>query len=275
MPETTKEKIGIAFYFGLFVFIFLIIFQPFGIDGNSDTVLWMTAGYGLITFFIVAIVSFGIGFMESGFANPDTWTIKHFLILSVVNLILIGIGNWAFDTFFISEKEHEYSLFTFLFITLSVGIFPILLSIHFYENLMTNKNRLIADETTGIILARKQQHTNRLHHFQSSTKNESVSVHSNEIVCIKADGNYCKFFYSKEDLLLKKMLRISLRSVEDELKSEPKIMRCHRSWLVNLEKVQRVTGSARNISLSMENCTFSVPVSRSYAQSVTNALRHL
>lgn len=275
MLETTREKIGIAFYFGFFVFLFLLIFQPFGLGEYTDTIVRVTAGFGLITFLSVIITTFGLRLLKSDITSPDTWSIKHHLILSFVNLTVIALGNWAYSSMFLSGKIHPHTLFSYLFITLAVGIFPVILSVYYYDNRLTNKNRHLANETTGIIRARKQQHENKVNHFESSVKSESFSVLSSNIICIKAEGNYCSFYFLEKDVLQKKLLRIPLKSVENELETAPGIMRCHRSWLVNPEKVQSVSGTARSISLTMEYCDFKVPVSRNYANMVTSVLRHI
>jgi len=275
MLETTREKIGIAFYFGFFVFMFLLIFQPFGLGEYADTIVWVTAGFGLITFLSVVITTFGLRILKSDITNPDTWSIKHHLLLSFTNLTVIAIGNWAYSLLVLPGKIHHHTLFGYLFITLAVGIIPVILSVLFYDNRLSNKNKHLADETTDIIHARKQQQENPVHHFESSVKSESVSLRTSDIICIKAEGNYCSFYFIKNDVLTKKLLRISLKLVEKELETEPRILRCHRSWLINPDKVQSLSGTARNISLSMEYCKFSIPVSRNYANIVTNVLRHI
>jgi len=272
--ETSREKLGISAYFGFFIFIFLLIFQPFGISDTPDTVLWVTLGYGVITFLVVAAIVFGAGVIMPGFFNPDEWAVKHHLLLSVANLVVISAANWAYAKYFAIDGEHHYSLLSFLFITLVVGIFPVLFSIYYYENKFARENSLLADETTNIINSNKLNDENKQYNFTSSTKNEKISIPIADLICIKAEGNYCNFFFIEKDKFSRKLLRISLKSTEDELQKEPKIIKCHRSWLINLDKVQSVKGTARSLTVSMNMMPFNIPVSRNFANSVTNALRH-
>ena len=276
MLETKREKIGISFNIGFFVSIFLLIFQPFGIGVNTNSIalIGITLGYGLITFFSVAITTIFLPVILPNFFNPDKWSIKHHLILSFVNLALIAIGNWTYSII-LSDDVHHHTLTAYLFNTLAVGFFPVIFSVLFYDNKFSNKNKHIADETNSIINARKIQQENTEHHFKSAVKSESISLFPSDIVCIKAEGNYCNFFFIKDKVLTKELLRIPLKLVEEELDKESKIMRCHRSWLINIDKVQSLSGTARNITLTMEYCKFLVPVSRNYANIVTKVLRHI
>ena len=53
--ETRQDMAG-AFLTGLFVFLFLSVFQPFGLSGNEPRLKSiLMAGYGLVSFLVIAL----------------------------------------------------------------------------------------------------------------------------------------------------------------------------------------------------------------------------
>jgi DNA-binding LytR/AlgR family response regulator len=71
------------------------------------------------------------------------------------------------------------------------------------------------------------------------------------------------------------MLRNTLRTMEDELREES-VIRCHRSYLVNIEKVKLIRREKDGLSLELDSipaCT--VPVSRTYMHDVLGAFGHV
>ena len=69
-------------------------------------------------------------------------------------------------------------------------------------------------------------------------------------------------FYVQDGQLKNRMLRTTLKKMEDALAEHSQFFRCHRTYLVNLEKVQRVSGNAQGYRLHLEALEETVPVSR-------------
>lgn len=63
------------------------------------------------------------------------------------------------------------------------------------------------------------------------------------------------------------MLRSSLSRLENQLEGQ-NIVRCHRSFIVNLDKVEKVTGNAQGYKLHLETPELVVPVARKYSEIV-------
>jgi DNA-binding LytR/AlgR family response regulator len=71
------------------------------------------------------------------------------------------------------------------------------------------------------------------------------------------------------------MLRNTLRTLEEELR-EAVIIRCHRSWLVNIQKVKLIRREKDGLMLELDSIPPSeVPVSRTYMHEVLAAFGHV
>ena len=64
--------------------------------------------------------------------------------------------------------------------------------------------------------------------------------------------------------LKKVTYRVTLSSFEAQLEKSSGLVRCHRSYLVNLKNVENISGNAQGLKLELKNQSEMVPVSRKY-----------
>ena len=88
-----------------------------------------------------------------------------------------------------------------------------------------------------------------------------------------AQGNYIQVVFIDENLKqVKKMIRATMKSLEENLKDYPTFLRVHRSYIVNKNKITKSTGNAQGITLYLDNTTEIVPVSRKFIPFIKNIL---
>ena len=94
--------------------------------------------------------------------------------------------------------------------------------------------------------------------------NSLVKINVSDILFIRADDNYSRIFTIKKNYLLSK----TLKSLEGKLPKE-KFMRVHRSYIVNLNTIEKIK----------ENTIFihkhSLPISRSYMDALFQRINKL
>ena len=71
----------------------------------------------------------------------------------------------------------------------------------------------------------------------------------------------------------RQLLRITLKEAEEAATACPSIIRCHRAFLVNLDKVVKVDGNQQGYRLHLEGCKNAIPVSRTYAKKLKERLK--
>ena len=71
-------------------------------------------------------------------------------------------------------------------------------------------------------------------------------------------------FIIDENKLKKVTHRVTLSSFEIQLKEVSSLVRCHRSYMVNLNKVKNISGNAQGLKLELINHSEIIPVSRKY-----------
>lgn len=101
-----------------------------------------------------------------------------------------------------------------------------------------------------------------------------ISLLRSDILYLQGSDNYVTVWYQAQNKVMKFMLRNTLRTMEDELKQES-VIRCHRSYLVNIGKVKLIRREKEGLALELDSTPPStVPVSRTYMHEVLTAFGH-
>jgi len=104
--------------------------------------------------------------------------------------------------------------------------------------------------------------------FRDEKGTMRLSLKHSDILYLQGSDNYVTIWYNAQNRVSKYLLRNTLKKLEDELLSED-IIRCHRSYLVNMEKVKLIKREKEGLLIELEsNSPVSVPVSRSYMNQV-------
>ena len=60
------------------------------------------------------------------------------------------------------------------------------------------------------------------------------------------------------------MIRTSLKNAEELLREHKFIFKCHRSFMVNINYIDKIEGTIQGYKIYLENLDFSVPVSKNF-----------
>ncbi|HIP49023.1 MAG TPA: LytTR family transcriptional regulator [Lutibacter sp.] len=266
--ENKKHRILASFLFSGFIYVFLLTFQPFGISNILYYKPIFILGFFGITF-IVLLFSFLVApaILKNQF-DFDKWTIKKNATFIVAQFLIITVLNWIYNSSIGREITEQHSLLFFIFITVTVGIIPTLFLVYFIEKKLANKNEHFATNFTKSIQQKTSISENTRIKILSKNNDETIIIDLKQLLCVKSEGNYLKVFFLKENIIKSKLIRNSFSKIEEQLVVFEKVKRCHRSYIVNLDKVEKMTGNARNLNLHISNLDFTIPVSRSFPKEV-------
>lgn len=95
-----------------------------------------------------------------------------------------------------------------------------------------------------------------------------LSLKRSDILYLQGSDNYVTIWYNAKERVSRFLLRNTLKKLEDELAAES-IIRCHRSYLVNMEKVKLIRREKDGLVIELDSASpVNVPVSRSYMNQV-------
>ncbi len=95
-----------------------------------------------------------------------------------------------------------------------------------------------------------------------------ISIKLNDILYVQSSDNYVIIYYNNNNTVTKFLLRNTIKNLEDHFKDHP-ITRCHRSYMVNFNKIKVIRREKINHILEMDtDPKIEVPVSKTYLEDV-------
>lgn len=250
------NKWKIALVFGSFIAAFLIVFAPFGLH---EVPPYLRATYGVVTFFAYAFLNIGLPFFFPNYFRLSTWTVQHEIVLTGINFIVIGFLNLLNSAFFFGFKLTFWSVITSEVYTFAVGIFPVFAVVVFRElslrkQFVTRSNSINSELVQRFHSESYEGTENHLFEW------EEVKLPFDQLLFFQSSGNYVDLYFADGTHVSKIVLRMTLKSIESLLPTT--FVRCHKSFIVNLQAVERTSGNAQGLKLHIFNTELRVPVSR-------------
>ena len=276
-----------AAFIGLFVGLFLLTFQPFGLN------LWETPhkslkilGFGLISFVITAFNFIIWARLFPKLFDEEGWTVGREILFVTLNVLLIAIANRLYlEALLRPEESSGLSWVSMILVTFLISLFPVtgLVLINYIRQLKrysqaaaelpTHPTNSTASLEEYSALEETEIGTNFLTLVADNEK-DTLSLPTDALLFIESSDNYCTVVYLKDGQPVKPLLRSSLSRLEKQI-ARPHIVRCHRSYVINLNRVERVTGNAQGYKLHLLDGQFQIPVARQYNDTLIAELRTL
>jgi len=257
----------------LFVSLFLIVFQPFGINlFKSEHKLFILSGYGLVTFFILIINLIIIENIFTRFFDDQKWKIWKEFVWLIWVIFSIGIGNLLYS-FFIFNNFH-FNLKTFIsfeLTTLVVGIIPITILIITKQKFLLKKHLISSDNLNkNIRTDQTKLNSTRTIHFYADNEKDSIEFDINNFLFIESSGNYVEIHFFNNNELIRKTFRSTLKRALSFFENIPEVIQCHRAYIVNTNKIISSKGNSQGLKLSIEDFENEIPVSRGFVDKFRN-----
>jgi len=256
----TKDIIKESAIVGFLIFIILFLLQPFGLNGPplSET-LQITLSFGLMTFGVSLVFHFFLIRVLGFHSDKPSWTFGKWILSTFILILIINVANFLYMAMVMGYLDFTWSHFmSQLYATLIVAIFPV---VFFGTITMMNRQRKYEDLAKDIkvpdILENEQGTIDTI-----TIPNQSISLvlTIQDILYVEAMQNYATIHLVDGRT---EIVRSTLKSLVDIL-APHNIIRSHRSYLVNLKNVKKVSGNAQGLKLSMKDSEEMVPVSRKY-----------
>jgi len=262
--ETSREKLVSVLAFGLFIFLFLYLFKPFGITQLKPvSQFFITLGFGLVTSFMLFIISF---LLEPVIINKN-WTFGKSILWNLFIASSIGAANY----FYINLIFHQPFVFLYLFYSIwtaiLVGSIPVTISY------IVRINRIYKSALEkAAIMPEEILWENEVIIRAGNPKNE-FRFNPKSIIYLCSNDNYVTIVTMKGDIQNKTTIRGTLKSAESELRKNSRFLRCHKCYIVNLDFMEKVIGNNQNMVIRLKPSGTEIPVSRSKADSIQKKIK--
>jgi len=264
--ENSKYKWLFALLSGIFVFLFLIVFEPFGATELTAYEYLFLAGFGVAVFLGTATTYFILPKLLRAFFHPEKWTVGKEILLLSSCILIISAFNYLHNNYMGRGVVSYQTYFSFLKITMKIGIFPILGLVFFTERTLFKRNIKRAQLLANQLPPATVGETITLQIQEESVKASPIVMQLSQFVYAQSEGNYVAIYYLDEGTLSRKLIRLSLKQLEIQLEKLSQIKRCHRSFLINIQHITSIDGNARSLTIQLEKVAKSIPVSRSFSK---------
>lgn len=264
---------------GVLITAILLIFQPFGLYGFSSIVhkALIAAGYGLITFLIVTLNGLLVPAVFPSVYVAERWTVgKSLLLEGAVNFCLIGLVNWLYS---VRVFAFSITLNTFLFFelaTICVGLLPYIIVVFYNHIVLLRKNIQEAEDLNENMLQYQQPEppqTAATIRILGDSENDSLELAPSSFLFASAADNYVKIRYRDGDVVSSRMMRMTLKKLSEYFSDHAHIIRCHRTYLVNIHHVSSFSGNAQGLKLKLRDSPDAeIAVSRAMVPVIKNLL---
>jgi adenylate cyclase len=109
--------------------------------------------------------------------------------------------------------------------------------------------------------------------IQSDTR-ETLDMNLRQLVYVEAQENYSRFVWLDGDKISKKLLRVTLKNIEDQIVGST-IIRCHRSYIINANFPFIILGNSNGYRLKSKYFIETIPISRSLGKEIVTRLKNL
>jgi len=266
--ERSRFKLSLAISSSIYAVFLLIVFQPFGINNyqheSNITFVW------LLNIISIGLVAF------------TTFCINEFLIRSLVmkRNTLLNISIWfSWELVFVGSVLflyynflggfHDLLLLSFLSFILNstlVLIFP------FFATLFYFNHKMLKTQYQEILsLSKKNDGFDNLLLISGDYQKDEIALPPAKIVYIKSQDNYVSLNFIEDDALTKHFIRSTLQKIEGTINRQF-IVRCNRSVIVNLNKIESVKKQGNKPLLKLQYVSDPISVSTRYQATVNDFL---
>ncbi|PKP22166.1 MAG: hypothetical protein CVU05_05070 [Bacteroidetes bacterium HGW-Bacteroidetes-21] len=201
----------------------------------------------------------------------DTSTI---LIYSAITFVtLIAIAYLLVVSGFYDSGFTFYQFFIAFVDVITIAILPIFVFVLMAERVLLRKHLRTAKEISEQIQEINHPVSEATVLFQFENEKNQLQVALKDLVCIEANDNYSAFYYYKDDKIKKELFRTTLKNIEDQLQDFDTMVRCHKSFIVNIRFIKRISGNAQGYRLHFQDLTFEVPVSRRFPKDMLQKIK--
>jgi DNA-binding LytR/AlgR family response regulator len=269
-----ETRQGLKDYFGisLALFLFILFFQPFDFKNlEFNNQLLVIAGLGTIIFILLCLFMIVLPNIFPSFIDTkgETW------VGNLTGLLIWILSSVAY-AFYLRYVCVVYLTMYLMFkvVIICLAPFVVLKIINYQRSLNQNIQELKAsnNKLKSMLVDFQNEDTFEAVELYSEHKTEKIAMEVKSLVLIKAADNYIEILYNDDDHIKKKLIRNTLKDVEDQLSKYNNFIRCHRTYIVNKYHIDKLVKTVGGYKIRLKSHNEELPVSRQFLLKVKEAI---
>ncbi len=273
IPAYLYEKGNITrliLFTAIFALLFINIFQPFNSRGwypnITDFKYFFFSSLIILTGMLVVVISRLIMLAYTKKHELFYWQYAIYIIAEIVAMSLFFT---LFAKFFPRNEAEPRDILDIFEQSAKNTAWVLLLpySISWLYFSWREKNRLL--ENISKTEPETEVQKRNVIAFADEKGDLKISIAIENLLYIDSADNYATIHYMNKSKLSHYLIRNTLKWMEENLTNDRSLVRCHRSYIVNLDKVKVLRKTKEGIFLEMDALnTPDIPVSKTYYEKV-------
>ena len=263
---TKNNIIRLVLFTALFALFFINVFQPFGsrewYADISDFKYFFFSSLIILTGMLVVVISRWLMYRFSKKREPVYWQYFAWITAEILTMALFYS---LFIYFAIEQNQSDFSAIMRQSTANTAWVLILPYSILWLYFALKEKKRLLEQQQEQPEMQAKKQ----LIAFPDEKGELRISLMLNSLLYIESADNYVTIFYLNKSKLSNYLLRNSLKWIDENITPETPLVRCHRSYIVNLDNVKVLQKTKNGIFIELDTInTPDIPVSKTYYSQV-------
>ncbi len=260
-----RENLGLFLGISFGVFLFVLFFQPFPLERfDFNNMLVFVAGLGAIVFLLMVLIKIVFNnLFQNNIQNNDEPTLPSYL----GGFIIFASCSIAFAFYLHYVGMVRMSFYIMFKIVLICLVPPITLWLYTAVRELKQQNETLIKEKKLIqqqVEKFEEDYLNKSIEFISENNSEKLNLLIADIAFIKSADNYVEIVYKEDDNFKKKLIRNTLKNIEQQIRPYSNFIRCHRICIVNTHYIEKLNRNYSSHWLTIKGYNESLPVSRQY-----------
>lgn len=267
IPSYLNEKSNIVrliLFTSLFALVFINIYFPFGADRWFDLTKFEFLTYSslvILTGVLIVVISRMIMFYRGKRNVIYLW---QYLVWIAGEILLMALFYALFEKF-VLEDSRDFAFLVKLSARNTALVLLLPYSVMWLYLSWRDKNQQI--ERMSDLPAASDGARDMIPFFDEKSILR-FSVKKENLLYIESAENYVNIYYLNKGKIAGYLLRDTLKKMEEKF-ADTMIIRCHRSYMVNFEKVRVIRKEKDGLKLELEiSAVPDIPVSKTYVDNV-------
>ncbi|RLD54224.1 MAG: hypothetical protein DRJ01_18330 [Bacteroidetes bacterium] len=260
--DDLKHNAKISLFISLGILAFLLVFQPIEIYSfSTKKIIYIITGFTLSTFLILSLNLIVLPSLFPKLFYNNIWNIKKEIIWNLWILFAISSSNFLFYAQLFEVIDMNLADIGKIIL---LGFLPVAVLITINQDQLLRSHLKSAQQLNNKLIGNKKE---TLINFKSDYKKDNFIISPNSLILIKSADNYIEIYYMIDNVVKKKLVRSSLKRANESINEFSFILRCHRTFIVNINYIKEISGNSQGYKISFDDIDFPVMVSQKYIES--------
>jgi DNA-binding LytR/AlgR family response regulator len=123
-----------------------------------------------------------------------------------------------------------------------------------------------------LLARRKLASDEKIIDLRNAYSNDMLQLSNHGLLYIEAAENYITVVWETDHTIKKQMIRMTMKDAIKQI-NDPLVVFSHRSFIINLRKIQKVSFHAGTATVSLKSTEKSIPLSATYKKLIKQKLK--